>query len=258
MENLYPFPRMELDEHIVQSFEMDGPFPRAEGEVDILLGCADSLRFLKKRHIFLKKDFALLSTVYGYVPCGSQPAMALANPSNIVTPPNFTYLTSTEALTKAMEKMWEMDRLPMDDSPSLLTKDELIAVSKIKDTWTFHKGLKRFVTWLLWGAYPDLVSNYTSARNRLDSVIRKLSQNPELRHTYGEVMEEYIRSQVVERVCDPTAADLSCTDVYYLPHRAVYDVSRVSTKCRIVFDASAKSPNKKSLDDNLVCGLYCN
>ena len=44
-------------------------------------------------------------------------------------------MTSTEALTKAMEKMWEMDRLPMDDSPASLTKDELIAVSKIKDTF---------------------------------------------------------------------------------------------------------------------------
>ena len=33
MENIHPFPRMELDEHIVQSFEMDGPFLRPEGEV---------------------------------------------------------------------------------------------------------------------------------------------------------------------------------------------------------------------------------
>ena len=196
----------------------------------------------------MKKDFALLSTVYGYVPCGSQPAKTLTDSSEMDTPPSYTYLTSTEALTKAMEKMWEMDRLPMDDSPSLLTKDELIAVSKIKDTLSFHKGLKRFVTGLLWRAYPDLVSNFASSRNRLDSLMRKLSQNPELRHAYHEAMEEYICSQVVERVYDPAAADLSCTDVYYLPHRAVYDASRVSTKCRIFFNASAKSPNKKSLN----------
>ena len=196
----------------------------------------------------------MLSTVYGYVPCGSQQAMALTKPDRTYTPPYFAYLTSTEALTKAMEKMWEMDRLPMDDSPSSLTKDELMAVSKIKDTLTLHKDLKRFITGLLWRAYPDLVSNYTSARNRLDSLMRKLSQNPELRHTYCEAMEEYIRSQVVERVHNPTTADPSRTDVYYLPHRAVYDASRVSTTCRIVFDASAKSPNEKSLNDNLVRG----
>ena len=67
-------------------------------------------------------------------------------------------------------------------------------------------------------------------------------------------MEEYIRSQVVERVHNPAATDPSRTDVYYLPHRAVYDASWVSTKCRIVFDASTKTANKKSLKDNLVCG----
>ena len=196
----------------------------------------------------------MLSTVYGYVPCGSQPAKTLTDPSNVGTPPSYAYLTSMEALTKAMEKMWEIDRLPVDDSPSSLTKDELIVVSKIKDTLSFHKGLKRFVTGLLCRVYPDLVSNFASARNRLDSLMRKLSQNPELRHAFHEAMEEYIRSQVVERVHDPAAADLSCTDVYYIPHRAVYDASRVSTKCGIVFDASAKSPNRKSLNDNLVCG----
>ena len=117
-----------------------------------------------------------------------------------------------------------------------------------------NKGLKWFVTGLLWRAYPDLVSNYARAGNRLDSLMRKLSQNPELRHACREAMEEYICSQVVERVHDPAAADLSRTDVYYLPHRAVYDASRVSTLCRIVFDASAKSLNNKSLNDNLVCG----
>ena len=104
MENIHPFPWMELDEKIVRSFMMDFPFPISEGEVDILLGCADVLRFLKKRHVFLKKDFDLLSTVYGYVTCGSQRAMALTDPSNVDTPPSYTYLTSTEALTKAMEK----------------------------------------------------------------------------------------------------------------------------------------------------------
>ena len=135
-----------------------------------------------------------------------------------------------------------------------MTKDESIAVSKIKDTLTLRKGLKQFVTGLLWRAYPDLVSNFVSARHRLDSLMRKLSQNPELRHAYRKAMEEYILSQAVERVHDPATADPSRTDVYYLPHRAVYDASRVSTKCRIVFDASAKTAKKKSRNDNLVGG----
>ena len=254
LDDIHPFPKLELDEIITRSYEMNGPFLRSEGSGDILLGVADLLKLLNRKHIFLRKSFALLSTVYGYVPCGSQPVKALTDPNYVPPVPVSSNMMSTEALNKAMEKMWEMDILPMDDSPTSLTKDELIAVSKIKDTLSYYKGLKRFVTGLLWRAYPDLVRNFASARNRLDSLMRKLRQNPELRHACREAMEEYICSRVVERVDDPAAADLSRTDVYYLPHRAVYDVSRVSTKCRIVFDASAKSPNKKSLNDTLVCG----
>ena len=60
--------------------------------------------------------------------------------------------------------------------------------------------------------------------------------------------------KVVEKVTDPNITELVRRDVYFLPHRAVYDEARLSTKCRIVFNASAKSVNKQSLNDNLVCG----
>ena len=39
------------------------------------------------------------------------------------------FLTSTDSLTKAMEKMWEIEKLPLDDSPSSLTWDETIAIN---------------------------------------------------------------------------------------------------------------------------------
>ena len=60
--------------------------------------------------------------------------------------------------------------------------------------------------------------------------------------------------KVVEMVFDPRAMEPSRKDLYFLPHRAVYDDTRLSTKYRIVFDASAKTSNKLSLNDNLVCG----
>ena len=48
MDDIHPFPRLELDEIITRSYEMNGPFPRSEGSVDILLGVADSLKLLKR------------------------------------------------------------------------------------------------------------------------------------------------------------------------------------------------------------------
>ena len=142
----------------------------------------------------------------------------------------------------------------MYDTPSSLTKDDLIAVSKIKNTMTLHKALKRFVTSLSWGDDLHLVNNFVSARTRLDVLFRRLRRDPELRHAYREAMEEYILSQVVERVHNPAGADPSRTNVYYLPYCAVYDGPHISTNCRIAFDDSAKTTIKKRIDDNLVCG----
>ena len=37
LDGIHPFPKLELDERIVRSHAMNGPFPCPEGEVDILL-----------------------------------------------------------------------------------------------------------------------------------------------------------------------------------------------------------------------------
>ena len=217
VDDIHTFPKLELNDKIIQTYEMNVPFPQPEGEVDISLRVVDSLKLLKNKHIFLTKSFELLSTVYAYAPSRSQPVENLINSGNVSTLPSNSYLASTEALTKAMEKMWEMDRLPMDDSPSSLTKDELIAVSKIKDTITLHKGLERFVTRLLWRDGPDLItilSVYVPGWMRYFKgwvAIQSL----------GTPITRLWNLNVTKRVVDPAAADLSRTDVYYPPHRNV-------------------------------------
>ncbi|KAF2887346.1 hypothetical protein ILUMI_18827, partial [Ignelater luminosus] len=43
-------------------------------------------------------------------------------------------------------------------------------------------------------------------------------------------------------------------NVYYLPHHSVYKASNTTTKLRVVFDVSCKTPNQLSLNDNLMTG----
>ena len=112
----------------------------------------------------------------------------------------------------------------------------------------------RFVTGLLWRDKPDLCNNYLSVKARLDTLLRRLRANPELKKAYVEATQEYMDMKVVERVIDPRAMEPSRKDLYFLPHHTVYDVMRISAKCRTVFDASAKTSNKLSLNNNLVCG----
>ena len=251
VDKIHKYPRFNLSSKITSQYTFDGPYPRPRGEVDLLLGVVDTFRLLSGEHVAISNTLILLPTCYGYVPSGKQ---GIENFENVFQENQAGFVTSAEALTKAVEKMWTMEKLPLDETPSSLTKDEQIAVESIKDKMYFDESLKRFVTGLLWRDQPDLINNFPSAKARLDNLLSKLRGNPILKKAYVDAMNEYINMQVVEKVTDPNITDLVRRDVYFLPHRAVYDEARLSTKCRIVFDASAKSGNKRSLNDNLVCG----
>ena len=102
-----------------------------------------------------------------------------------------------------------------------------------------------------------MVNNIASAKARLEGLMRRLNKDPGLKDAYLKAMTEFIDQNTVEEVTLETIEEmgnLERTDLYFLPHRAVYDPSRVSTKCRIVFDASAKTPSGFSLNDSLLAG----
>ncbi|XP_075210146.1 uncharacterized protein LOC142317990 [Lycorma delicatula] len=44
------------------------------------------------------------------------------------------------------------------------------------------------------------------------------------------------------------------SEVFYLPHHAVFKETSLTTKLRVVFDGSAKSSNGLSLNDTLIIG----
>ena len=182
----------------------------------------------------------LIPTCYGYVPCGQEIVDNFVADSN---ESHATYLTLTETLSKTLEKMWEIEKFPLDDAPSSLTRDEVRAIERINGCMRCDEKAGHFVTGLLWRDRPDLCNNYFSAKTRLDTLLCKLRTNPELKKAYVDAMQEYIDMLVVERVNDPRVTEPSRKDLYFLPHCAVYDETRVSTS---VFDASAKTSNKLS------------
>ena len=70
-------------------------------------------------------------------------------------------------------------------------------------------------------------------------------------------MEDFFEIKVVEEVLWETQEkieDLSRGDCFFLSHREVYLSTRQATKCRVVFDGSAKTSSGKSLNDCLLAG----
>jgi len=86
------------------------------------------------------------------------------------------------------------------------------------------------------------------ALKRLLSLERKLNANVTLKNDYTRIFEEYLQLSHMTMIDDPD------DDGYYMPHHAVIKETSMTTKVRIVFDASAKSNSGISLNDILMTG----
>ena len=101
-----------------------------------------------------------------------------------------------------------------------------------------------------------LTSNYNTCVSRLKGQVRKLKNDPALLNEYDAIIKQQFESGIIEKVTELEGAD----KVHYFPHLAVVCKDAVTTKLRIVYDASAKGNNGKraSLNDCLHVGLSLN
>lgn len=82
---------------------------------------------------------------------------------------------------------------------------------------------------------------------------KRFKSNPLLKERYHEYMKNLIKSQHIELV-PVNRMSLPPAEIFYLPHHAVLKESSLTTKLRVVFNASRKSTSGISLNDKLLIG----
>ena len=103
--------------------------------------------------------------------------------------------------------------------------------------------------------FTPIKNNYYHARKRYKSLRQTMGGNQLKNKTYGEAIQTMIDNAEVEEVKeDPKESKNMDKHLNYLPHHGVFKFDRISTKCRIVFDASAKNSEGVSLNSNLLPG----
>ena len=96
--------------------------------------------------------------------------------------------------------------------------------------------------------HDKLPDNYANSLGRMKSQLKRLSKEPELLEEYDAIIKEQVELGIVEPVAELEKANI----VHYLPHQAVISKDAVTTKVRIVYDASSKeSKLGTSLNDCL-------
>ena len=74
---------------------------------------------------------------------------------------------------------------------------------------------------------------------RLKTLVNKFSKDEKLLQEYNNIIKDQLKENVIERV---SKNNVSCVgSTHYLPHRPVVRQDKITTKVRMVFDASSKN-----------------
>ena len=154
-----------------------------------------------------------------------------------------------DELISNLERFWKTESIGIQEAKEdvFQRKEEFVSVK--------HNG-ERYEIELPWKndclPIPD---NYNLCYNRLKSMHHKLSKTPEVLREYDGIIQEQLASGIIEKVPNPEVETRNNEDTHYLPHHAVIRQNRETTKLRIVYDGSAKSPGQEhSLNDCLPTG----
>lgn len=206
--------------------------------VDLLIGAGTTLSLFAIGQINLSNDghdLYLQKTRLGWVVAGSSASQTAITETSCC-------LTSLET---QLAKFWTIEEVAIDKPKS---KEEIECEAHFANNIT-RTNEGRYVVRLPFRSSDCRVGeSRTIALNRLLALERKFNRDAVLNLEYTRVIDEY------KSLGHMSLADSTHHDGFYMPHHAVRKQSSNTTKLRIVFDASAKSTNEKSLNDLLLVG----
>lgn len=212
-------------------------------EIDMLIGASLFWDLLSQGQIRLGRDLPILQkTHFGWIISGPLPSRNQYNST-------LCYFTTTDPVDLQLQKFWEVEDRYL--TAKSLTPSDNICENLFNET-TNRTTDGRFIVSLPFK--PDesiaLGDSKETAVSRFLSLERKLNKDTNLKLQYTQFINEYISLGHMAKVSDIDSDSPS----YYIPHHPVLKPSSLTTKLRIVFDASAKTTNGKSLNDLLLAG----
>ncbi|XP_045453765.1 uncharacterized protein LOC123663070 [Melitaea cinxia] len=150
-----------------------------------------------------------------------------------------------------LRKFWELEDVPI--KKKMLTEDEQKCEEIFYNTVTRDECGRYIVKLPFRDVNPVCKKgNFREiAAKRLYQLEKRLSKNTEFKEQYAQVINEYLHLNHMELVPEEQRDK---SDVVYLPHHAVVRNDKVTSKVRVVFDASCSGTNGVSLNNDLLVG----
>ncbi|XP_058984315.1 uncharacterized protein LOC131805085 [Musca domestica] len=221
-------PTCEYDIDKWENFTLADPDFTSSDRIDVLIG-SDVYHEILQDGIHKKDSILAQRTKLGWILSG--PTTEKKGSSKKIV------------ATTTLERFWEIEEVSDNQA---VTEDDFCISNYGSTTSLANDG--RFMVRLPFREDVELGDSRKRAMARFLNIEKKLCANPELKMEYQQFMEEYISMGHMERV------EPEIRGKYYLPHQAVIRESSITTKVRVVFDASSKTSNGRSLNDILYAG----
>lgn len=211
--------------------ELADPLFHVPGQIDGILGISIMAEHLQPGLKRGPYGLVLQQTSFGWIVFGGHVAPDAID--SLVT----VGIVSTTEIHRLIKKLWEIEE---GDEQLVLSPEEL-ACEEMYQSSLVHQNQRYTVTMLV---KPDttLGESRATAARRFMSLEKRFHREPEVREKYINFMREYQElGHMVE--ADPLCGNDKMH--YYIPHHAV----AIDRKFRVVFDASAKTSNGKSLNE---------
>ncbi|XP_066255176.1 uncharacterized protein [Euwallacea similis] len=218
-------------------------------QIDVLLGVDIFYNLLGSGKLKLGKGLPMLQeTSLGWVISGN--LICRESQSRKVVC-NLATSISNKTLNDSLTKFWQIEEF---ENVKFLSKEENYCEEYFNQTTTRDMD-NSFVVRYPFNNQTDfsLGDSKSNALKRLKNVEKRLEKDKDLKKQYVEFMTEYENLGHMT-LQGPIEKDISIpNNSYFLPHSAVLKNS-ITTKCRVVFDASCKTSLGISLNDTLLVG----
>ena len=211
------------------------------GEIDVLLGAEIYARIMMPGIRYgTENEPSAFKTVFGWILSGKAHSAPETTAST-----NTVCTLATSSLENSLKQFWELENVP---TSQVIAPEDAECERIYCNTYTRDKAGRYCVALPFVSEGPELGDSYQTALRRYQALERKLGADPALRLEYSKFMQDYLDCGHMSQV------EADHKGKYYIPHHAVLKPQNTTSKVRIVYDASAKTSNDKSLNDLLLIG----
>ena len=210
--------------------------------IEILIGVDHFTRLIVRQKRSQGTSF-LVTKGGGVIPFGPLPRWAVTSSQQSISQVRCTRIFCENKPELEVTQLWDLERISILPEPFSPNERETISIVRSNMQQTESGYIIRL-------PFKDETRpsvNYRTARGQLNQLVHRVENDEQFGQQYDKVVESYVEKKFIEQIPNQPV------EGHYMPHHAVFKKS-ATTPLRIVFNASSRPNEGKSLNDCLMTG----